>query len=237
MIARLAPGLALAIALMAAPLGAQDLVRPSHVLTRRTPPALSFVAVLGVAGPARLHAGHVARTAGDVARATPAARDLLTQVLRSANAVRLDASAATIPWTEQEPIFVEPSGELAPPSANRLLAPFGPRQRTTSDTTERHTGLTFAPSPALEARAIAGGVVVFCDTIDGLGLVVVVDHGRGWMSVYANLARSDATPMMPVAAGEAIGAVGAGSAMGADGLYLELRHQGIPVDPEPWLEL
>ena len=97
------------------------------------------------------------------------------------------------------------------------------------------TGLT--KYVAAIATTADGGVVVFCDTIDGLGLVVVVDHGRGWMSVYANLARSDATPMMPVAAGEAIGAVGAGSAMGADGLYLELRHQGIPVDPEPWLEL
>lgn len=84
-------------------------------------------------------------------------------------------------------------------------------------------------------RAIAPGRVVFADWLKGYGLLLILDHGEGYMSLYAHN-----EPLLKdvgdwVAAGETIGTVGASGGAERPGLYIELRHQGRPLDPKPWL--
>ncbi|HEU4669895.1 MAG TPA: peptidoglycan DD-metalloendopeptidase family protein [Dyella sp.] len=85
-----------------------------------------------------------------------------------------------------------------------------------------------------EVRAVAKGRVVFANFLRGYGMLVILDHGGGWMSMYGNnetlLHRVGET----VDAGEAVGTAMAPTGVNT-GAYFELRHANKPVDPRSWL--
>jgi septal ring factor EnvC (AmiA/AmiB activator) len=82
---------------------------------------------------------------------------------------------------------------------------------------------------------VHGGVVSFAEPFAGLGLLVIVDHGQGAVSLYGHLASRAVTRGDRVAAGQALGTTGT-SPLGNPELYFELRIDGRPVDPVQWLE-
>ncbi len=84
-------------------------------------------------------------------------------------------------------------------------------------------------------QAVHHGRVVFADYFGGHGLLVIVDHGEGYMSLYAHNQRLLKKAGEPVQAGEAIATVGNSGGQASAGLYFEIRHQGKPVDPNLWL--
>lgn len=84
-------------------------------------------------------------------------------------------------------------------------------------------------------HAVHHGRVVFADYFGGHGLLVIVDHGEGYMSLYAHNQRLLKKAGEPVQAGEAIATVGNSGGQASAGLYFEIRHQGKPVDPNLWL--
>ncbi|MBS7458074.1 murein hydrolase activator EnvC family protein [Coralloluteibacterium stylophorae] len=95
-------------------------------------------------------------------------------------------------------------------------------------------GLLLAAGAGTEVRAVAPGRVAFADWLKGYGLIVILDHGDGWMSLYANndgLLRESGDW---VRAGAVLSTVGSSGGQAAPALYLELRHDGKPVDPRPW---
>jgi septal ring factor EnvC (AmiA/AmiB activator) len=77
---------------------------------------------------------------------------------------------------------------------------------------------------------------VFADWMNGYGLILIVDHGNGYMSLYAHndalLRDAGAT----VRRGDALATVGNSGAQGRPALYFELRKGGRPVDPRGWLQ-
>ena len=78
------------------------------------------------------------------------------------------------------------------------------------------------------------GIVAFAGPFRGYGVVLILQHSDGYHSLIAGLGRLDVAPGQPVAAGEPVGRTLAdGSA--APGVYLELRRNGQPIDPLPWL--
>jgi septal ring factor EnvC (AmiA/AmiB activator) len=85
-----------------------------------------------------------------------------------------------------------------------------------------------------EVHAVARGKVVFANFLRGYGMLVILDHGGGWMSMYGNnealLHRVGDT----VDAGEAVGTAMAPTGVNT-GAYFELRHGNKPVDPRSWL--
>lgn len=120
-------------------------------------------------------------------------------------------------------------GKLPWPGEGRLVARYGaPRVGSL-----RWPGVVIATSDGAAVRAIAAGRVVFADFLRGYGLLMIVDHGGGYMSLYGNnreLRRSvgDAVNMHDIIA------TAGGEAPEPAGLYFELRHGGKPVDPQQW---
>jgi septal ring factor EnvC (AmiA/AmiB activator) len=85
------------------------------------------------------------------------------------------------------------------------------------------------PQRRAGAQVVApgGGRVVFAGPYRGYGKIVIIDHAGGWTSLVTNLFQLDARVGQVVIAGAPLGLAGAGQPV----LTLELRHQGIPVNP------
>jgi septal ring factor EnvC (AmiA/AmiB activator) len=95
-------------------------------------------------------------------------------------------------------------------------------------------GIVIQPKETGTARAVAGGEVVFSDSLPGLGTVVILQHGD-YFTVYGNLASSPLTAKTPVKPGDPVGAVEKGLDAQMGGLYFEVRHHDRALDPLEWL--
>lgn len=214
---------------------AQATPRPAHIVTTSAD-ALPFPWALGPAGAARLLAADVAAQAIDTAASSPAADQIASDALLEATVIVANGWNTLSGYAARPGQFEAQRQSLPDPSGGAALrAGFGVRPRTSSPTVHRHTGLTYASTEQRGAVVVADGVCMFADLVDGLGLVAIVQHNDGYMTVYANLAQLTVTAGTPVDEGTLLGHTGAGSPLGDDGLYFELRFNGVPIDPIPWL--
>lgn len=95
-------------------------------------------------------------------------------------------------------------------------------------------GLLIAPGTHSKVRAVANGRVAYADWLRGFGMLVVVDQGDGWITLYGNNESLLVQVGDWVSPGQVIATAGT-SAAGFDGVYFALRHAGQPVDPRAWL--
>lgn len=86
-----------------------------------------------------------------------------------------------------------------------------------------------------DIRAVAAGTVVFADWLRGFGLLAVVDHGDGHMSLYGYADALYKRTGERVEGGETIAAAGQSGGQQDVGLYFEIRRNGQPIDPRNWL--
>jgi len=99
----------------------------------------------------------------------------------------------------------------------------------------RHQGIDLAAPAGTPVTATADGRVGFAGQSGDYGRMVVIDHGNGWQTVYAHLKRIQVAKGERVRAGAVIGTVGkSGNATGTH-LHYEVRRNGQPVDPGPYL--
>ena len=96
-------------------------------------------------------------------------------------------------------------------------------------------GLSYAPNPGNPVRAVHAGRVVFADWLRGSGLLIVLDHGQGFMSLYGHNAALTVNGGDWVDAGEVLARSGINSSDRVAGLYFEIRRNGEPQDPTAWL--
>ncbi|MFO1258203.1 MAG: peptidoglycan DD-metalloendopeptidase family protein [Gammaproteobacteria bacterium] len=87
-----------------------------------------------------------------------------------------------------------------------------------------------------EVRAIYEGRVVFADWLRGLGQLLIIDHGNGFMSLYGYNQILYKMPGDTVKTGEKISLVGQSGGQAKPGLYFEIRKDGDPLDPTPWFQ-
>ena len=121
-------------------------------------------------------------------------------------------------------------GELGWPVNGNLNNKFG-RQRRGS---LRWKGVTIASQTGTPVKTVHQGLVLFADWLKGFGWVIVVDHGEGYMSLYGHNQTLLKTVGEKVEAGEPIALVGKSGGQTNSGLYFELRHQGIAINPAFW---
>ena len=88
-----------------------------------------------------------------------------------------------------------------------------------------------------EVKAIASGKIVYADWLRGFGNLLILDHGDGYMSLYGNNESLLKQAGEDAKAGDTIASVGASGGNPESGLYFELRYQGKPFDPLPWVTL
>jgi septal ring factor EnvC (AmiA/AmiB activator) len=96
-------------------------------------------------------------------------------------------------------------------------------------------GVLIAASSGQPVQAVHYGRVIFADFFRGLGLLVIIDHGEGYLTHYAHNQLSYKKAGDTVKAGEAIATVGASGGQNTAGLYFEIRLQGKAIDPLAWL--
>lgn len=126
--------------------------------------------------------------------------------------------------------FAQRKGKLPLPLPGKLLAGFGaalPDGRTSQ-------GWLLAGNSGDTVQALAPGRVAFADWLKGYGLLVILDHGDGWMSLYAQNDSLMKEAGDWVGAGEALAGVGTSGGQTQPALYLELRRNGKPVNPKGW---
>ena len=135
------------------------------------------------------------------------------------------------PITSEAP-FTELKGGLTWPVAGTLLHDFGqPR----AGGTLKWNGVVLAAPRGREVRAIYHGRVVFADWLAGLGLLVIVDHGEGYMTLYGYNETTLKSTGDWVAPGDVIATVGASGGQSRSSLYFEIRQGAKPIDPRGWI--
>lgn len=95
-------------------------------------------------------------------------------------------------------------------------------------------GLHIRAERGAVVHAVAHGRVAFADWMRGYGLLLIIDHGHGWMSLYGNNESLEVGVGDWVQAGQPIATAGASSGDNA-GIYFGLRHDGKAINPLPWL--
>lgn len=125
--------------------------------------------------------------------------------------------------------FSELRGQLPWPVQGAVTARFGSRRyETTWD------GVVISAREGADIRAVTGGKVVYADWLRGYGLMIIVDHGRGYMSLYAFNQSLHKNVGDHVRAGEVLASVGRSGGRAEAALYFGIRKNGRPVDPEQW---
>ena len=123
-------------------------------------------------------------------------------------------------------------GDLRWPVDGRLVRRFG---QSRAGGRLRWQGVAFEAPEGSKVQAVAPGVVVFADWLRGFGMLAIIDHGDGWMSLYGSVDAIYKRRGDPVERGEAIATVGQSGGEMDVGLYFEMRYDGEPKDPLTWL--
>ena len=128
--------------------------------------------------------------------------------------------------------FDQLKGKLTLPVRGEITNRFGtPRP----DSTVRWKGLFLRTSSGQAVKAIAAGQVVFADWLRGFGNLLIIDHGKGYMSLYGNNETLYKQVGDVLRGGDTIATVGNSGGNEDFGLYFELRHESKPLDPMKWL--
>ncbi|MCU0755927.1 MAG: peptidoglycan DD-metalloendopeptidase family protein [Xanthomonadales bacterium] len=96
-------------------------------------------------------------------------------------------------------------------------------------------GISIAAPPGTPVQAISRGRVAFADWLRGFGLLVIVDHGEGWMSLYGYCETLLVNEGDWVEAGGQLGTVGTSGGQTEPALHFQLRRHGETIDPQRWL--
>jgi len=128
--------------------------------------------------------------------------------------------------------FDQLKGKLILPVKGEVTNQFGaPRP----DSTVLWKGLFLRTSAGQAVKAIATGRVVFADWLRGFGNLLIIDHGKGYMSLYGNNETLYKQVGDMLHGGDIVAAVGNSGGNEDSGLYFELRHESKPLDPMKWL--
>ncbi len=131
-----------------------------------------------------------------------------------------------------EVAFSELRGKLTWPVAGALLHDFG-QPRAGGEL--KWNGVVLAAPRGQEVRAVYHGRVAFADWLSGMGLLVIVDHGEGFMTLYGYNETILKNAGDWVAPGDVIATVGESGGQSEAGLYFELRRGTQPIDPRQWV--
>jgi septal ring factor EnvC (AmiA/AmiB activator) len=122
--------------------------------------------------------------------------------------------------------------KLAWPIKGKVSHSFGSRKQGYL----KWKGILLAAPVGKQVKAIHNGTVLFSDWLKGYGLVTVLDHGEGYMSLYGHNQALLKTVGDRVETGEPIALVGQSGGQSKSGLYFEIRRDGQAINPKPWFK-
>jgi septal ring factor EnvC (AmiA/AmiB activator) len=132
----------------------------------------------------------------------------------------------------QSGYFIAGKGKYPAPVKGRLTARFGDIKSVGKLT---WSGMFIEATTGISVRAIADGEIIYSNWLQGFGHLVIIDHGDNYTSLYGG----NRQVTMPVGdwveSGATIATVGDSGGQNLSGVYFEIRHNAIAVDPEIWL--
>lgn len=189
--------------------------------------------------------GRLVEALASAARAQQRAREQA-----AANASRQRSGTVNAPGRAAEPVvgtvrqvarpgdgvmaFDKLRGKLRFPVRGELVGRFG-APRAGGGTSWR--GVFIRAAGGQDVRAVAAGEVVYSDWLRGFGNLIIIDHGKGYLTVYGNNDALLREVGDGVAGGDPIASVGSSGGGEESGLYFEIRHEGRPVNPMQWVRL
>lgn len=139
-------------------------------------------------------------------------------------ATQLNVVATAGPFSKQQ-------GKLPWPTVGKVTHTFG----SSRNGQLKYDGMVISAPEGQSIYAVFGGKVVYADWLRGYGLLVIIDHGNRYMSLYAHNETLYTKVGDTVKAGQQIGTVGTTGGLRNPSLYFEIRHNGKPINPHAWL--
>ena len=127
-------------------------------------------------------------------------------------------------------------GQLLWPAAGSVTSGYGYRTHPIFGDQRLHTGIDIGAAYGAPVIASDSGVVTYAGVMSGYGNVIVVDHGGGLATTYNHLSAFTVGSGQSVGRGEQVGAVGCSGYCTGPHLHFEVRVNGSPVDPMPYLQ-
>ncbi|MBF0269020.1 MAG: peptidoglycan DD-metalloendopeptidase family protein [Alphaproteobacteria bacterium] len=125
--------------------------------------------------------------------------------------------------------FSQAKGQIPLPARGEIVIQYG----QTNDLGAPSKGISIETRPGAQVVAPYEGQIAYAGTFRSYGRLLIIEHGEGYLTLIAGLGRIDGAAGQTVVAGEPIGQMG--GATGKAVLYVELRRNGQPVNPSPWL--
>jgi murein DD-endopeptidase MepM/ murein hydrolase activator NlpD len=164
------------------------------------------------------------------ARKVEASRSLTVEERLTLERSLLEEDTAPLPPTEPPRPGVKTDAEFLWPIVGPINSPFGPRWG------RFHAGIDLGSPHYQEVVAAADGEVIYANETRGaLGKAIVLQHGRGFRTVYAHLSIIVAREGDTARQGQAIGGVGETGRASGPHLHFEVRKNGVPLNPEEFL--
>lgn len=127
--------------------------------------------------------------------------------------------------------FHKLKGKLSWPAKGKVRNRFGKMRKQGK---LRWEGATINNNPGTKITAIAPGKVLFSDWMRGMGMLIIIDHGDNYMSLYAHNQSLYKEVGEPIEAGETIATMGNSGGKEKSALYFEIRRKGKPLNPGKW---
>lgn len=178
-----------------------------------------------------------------IAKAEREAKVRAEREAREAESVRQRQARATANGSSYQPsaneqALIARTGGLGRPNGSALWPVHGTVIHRFGETMQGELywkGLVIGVSEGTEVKAIAAGRVLMADWLQGYGLMVVIEHGKGDMSLYGYNESALVSTGTQVRAGQPIALAGTSGGQQTPALYFEIRRQGQAVNPLPWL--
>lgn len=129
--------------------------------------------------------------------------------------------------------FVRPAG--LPVHARNISSAFGTRWHPLLGGYRFHAGIDLVAPAGTQILATSPGVITEAGWCGGYGYCVTVDHGDGYHTLYGHLSRVDVIAGQKVTSGQRLGLVGSTGQSTGPHLHYEVRINGRPVDPRPYI--
>ena len=128
------------------------------------------------------------------------------------------------------------TGSFTYPVKARITSPYGPRRHPIFGVRSMHSGIDLAAPRGTSIKASEGGLVIYAGWYGGYGRVVIVDHSKGYTTLYAHLDKIDVKVGERIKQGKVVGREGATGYATGPHLHFEVRSKGKPQNPTLYLQ-
>ncbi|WP_242634398.1 murein hydrolase activator EnvC family protein [Marinobacter salicampi] len=154
-------------------------------------------------------------------------RERLEQLLRE-----VEEAIAAIPSPNESKPFKALQAKLPWPARGKVARSYG---ESVAQGKLRHNGMLITTDRETDVAAVHYGRVVFANWLRGFGLMTIIDHGDGYLTLYGHNSSLMKSPGDWVSAGETIAVSGQSGGTNEPSVYFELRYKGKPQNPKTWL--